>query len=163
MSDNVKWIVPALLGALFAAVVQVTSKAVLNAKLIDAAALNLIRAVVMAATFAVVVAYGTAAAQRDGTGLTWAKTTDPAMLKSLAIALFSGGAAAASWYFGYRALQLSDVSKTYSLDKLSLVFGVLLAMVLFRERPNTWNWAGILMMLVGAYLVTIPKTSIGAK
>ena len=157
MVDNWKWILPALLGAIFAAVVQVTSKSVLNAKQLDAATLNLIRALVMAATFAAVVTFGTSDGDRNGKGLTYAWSTDPAMIRSLGISLVSGLAAAASWYFGYRALQLSDVSKTYSLDKLSLVFGVLLAMLIFRERPTGWNWAGILLMILGAYLVTIPK------
>lgn len=159
MPDNTKWIGLALLGALFAAIVQVTSKAALNAKQFDPATLNLIRAVVMTIAFVTLVGYGHFAGDsRDaGTTLTTSKLGDPAMLKAIGIGVLSGVAASASWYFGYRAVALADVSKTYPLDHLSVVIGVVLAALLFRERPGGWNWAGIALMVIGACLVTLPK------
>lgn len=157
MTDNTKWIALALLGALFAAVVQITSKAALNYKLFDAATLNLLRACVMAVAFATLLGTELATHQRDTSSLAWSSLTATPMLKALAIALLSGLAAAASWYFGYRALALADVSKTYPIDKLSVVLGVLLAVLILGERPSSWNWTGIALMVIGAYLVTLPK------
>lgn len=157
MTDNTKWIALALLGAVFAAVVQITSKAALNYKQFDPATLNWMRAIVMAVAFSLLLGTEFAAGTRDGSALTWANVTTSPMLKAGAIALLSGLAAAASWYFGYKALALADVSKTYPLDKLSVAIGVLLAVAIFRERPTGWNWSGILLMILGAYLVTLPK------
>ena len=157
MTDNTKWITLALLGALFAAVVQVTSKAALNAKIFDAATLNFIRAIVMSLAFAGVLGVELHAGRRDASTLLAAPLTEWRTGRALGIALLSGLAAAASWYFGYKALQLTDVSKTYPIDKLSVVLGVLLAVLVFGERPSSWNWTGIALMVAGAYLVTLPK------
>lgn len=157
MTDNTKWIALALLGALFAAIVQVTSKAALNAKIFDAATLNLLRAAVMVAAFATLIGYELARGTRGAETLLAQPIDTWATQRALGIALLSGLAASASWYFGYRALQLADVSKTYPLDKLSVGFAVALAFVIFRERPTAWNWTGIAVMVVGAYLVTLPK------
>ena len=71
--------------------------------------------------------------------------------------MVSGLATSLSWFFGYKALKLVGVSKSYPIDKLSVVIGVLLAVWLFGERPNGWNWGGIGLMVLGAALVTIPK------
>jgi transporter family protein len=157
MTDNTRWIVLALLGALFAAIVQVTSKAALNAKIFDAATLNLIRAGVMLLSFAILIGYELARGQRAVDTMMAQPIGNWATQRAYGIALLSGLAASASWYFGYRALQLADVSKTYPLDKLSVAIGVVLAFFIFGERPTGWNWAGIGLMLAGAYLVTLPK------
>ena len=157
MADNTKWIALALLGAFFAAIVQVTSKAALNAKVFDAATLNLLRASVMVAAFVGVIGYELYTGHRAATTLLAEPISSWTTQRALAIALCSGLAAAASWYFGYRALQLADVSKTYPIDKLSVAMGVILAVPIFKERPTSWNWTGIALMVFGAYLVTLPK------
>ena len=157
MADNTKWITLALLGAFFAAIVQITSKAALNAKVFDAATLNLIRAVVMVFAFVGILTFELARGNRDPASLLSSPINEWTTQRALGIALLSGLAAAASWYFGYRALQLADVSKTYPIDKLSVAFGVMLAVLIFHERPTSWNWTGIVLMIAGAYLITLPK------
>lgn len=157
MSDNMRWIVLALLGALFAAVVQVSSKAALNAKVFDAATLNLMRAIVMVVAFVGVIGFEVFLGRRGMDTVFSGSLAEWPTQRAVLLALFSGLAAAASWYFGYKALQLADVSQTYPLDKLSVGIGVVLALIFFHERPSAWNWSGIVVMLVGAYLVTLPR------
>lgn len=66
----------------------------------------------------------------------------------------SGLATGASWLCYYRALQLGPASKVAPLDKLSVVF-VLIFAVLFLKETLTWKtWLGGLMIGSGALLLT---------
>lgn len=153
MTDNTRWIVYALLGALFAAIVQVTSKKAFNITKIDTATVNLIRIVVAMVFFAAVIGYETwVEKSRQLVG-----TIDRPMKIALAWVFASGIAASLSWHYGYKALKLAGVSQTYPLDKLSVAVGVVLAVIFFGERPNGWNWTGIALMVLGAYFVMVPK------
>jgi transporter family protein len=155
MTDNTRWIVYALLGAFFAAVVQITSKKAFKAVEIDSATVNLIRAFVMSCFFAIVIGYEVWIAKaRELVG-----TIDRPMKIALAWVFGSGIAASLSWFYGYKALKLAGVSQTYPIDKLSVALGVILAVIFLQERPSAWNWTGIVIMVAGAYLVTIPKGS----
>ena len=58
-----------------------------------------------------------------------------------------------SWTFGYQALQLSNVVKAGTVDKLSVVFAILLAILFLKERPSALNWAGVGLVLVGVYCI----------
>ena len=75
---------------------------------------------------------------------------------AVVLIVLAGLAAAASWLCGYRALQLTTVSNAYPLDKLSVVFAVLLAALFLGDRPSLTHWVGIATILLGAYLVTRP-------
>jgi transporter family protein len=46
-----------------------------------------------------------------------------------------------------------DVSRVSPIDKLSMPLSILLAVLFLHERPSAVNWAGIALMVVGAYLV----------
>lgn len=157
MPDATRWIIYAVLGAFFAAVVQVTSKPPVDQ--LGSTAVNLTRAVVMTLFFVGVLAYeflrpawAIPPIGAEGSG---AKLSKPALY---AIAAASGIAASLSWFCGYRALQLSAVSKSYPIDKLSVAFGVILAVIFLGERPSATNYAGIGLMIVGAYLVTLKSS-----
>lgn len=153
MTDNTRWIVYALLGALFAALVQITSKKAFNVSKIDTATVNLIRIGVAMAFFAAVIGYETwVEKSRQLVGV-----VDRPMRIALAWVVASGIAASLSWHYGYKALKLATVSQTYPLDKLSVAIGVILAVIFLGERPGGWNWAGIALMVVGAYFVMVPK------
>lgn len=155
MTDNSRWIVYALLGALFAALVQITTKKALKVSEMDTATINVIRAVIMSLFFTAVIAYEVWISKaRELVG-----AIDSSKRVALVWVFGSGLAASLSWFYGYKALKLSDVSKTYPLDKLSIVFAIILAVFFLGERPSGWNWAGIIVMILGAYLVTIPKGS----
>ncbi len=71
--------------------------------------------------------------------------------------ILSGVAGGLSWIFAFRALKLADVSQIAPIDKLSMPLGILLAVVLLRERPSLINWAGIFLIAGGAYLATWPR------
>ena len=157
------WIVYAILGAMFAAVVQVLSKPAVDR--LGGNPVNLLRAVVLVLFFAGVVAVEAylrvrgstpdSDATRPATGAIDRLMQDGKGFAML-LAVGSGVAAGLSWLFGYKALKLSEVSKSYPLDKLSVVFGEILAMLFLGDRPTVANYAGIALMIGGAYLVTRP-------
>lgn len=150
------WIVYALLGALFAGVVQVMSKPAGDR--IGPNPINFIRAVVMFLFFAGVLVYMRLSTHKlitpklDEHGH---NVSGISLRTALLLAIGGGVASSLSWLFGYQALRLSAVANSYSLDKLSLVFGVILAIVFLGERPSVPNYIGIVLMTGGAYLVTL--------
>ena len=73
--------------------------------------------------------------------------------RSLWFLLFSGLATAASWLAYFRALKLGDVSQVAPIDKLSVVFIVILGVLFLGEKFTIANWLGIALMLLGAFLV----------
>ena len=72
-----------------------------------------------------------------------------------AMIVLSGVAGGLSWIFVFRAIALADVSKVAPIDKLSLPLGILLAVIVLRERPTLINWLGIVMITAGAYLAVM--------
>jgi transporter family protein len=69
--------------------------------------------------------------------------------------VLSGLAGAASWIFGFRAIQLIGVAKTAPIDKLSVPLAVVLAVAFLGERPSKINWLGVGLITVGAYLAAV--------
>ena len=144
MSDTLRWVVFAVLGAFFAAVVQLTTKPALEK--LEVASANLIRAAVMILVFIAAVVWG-----REWTTL---REAGP---RPLLLVAASGVAAGLSGLCGYRALKLASISQSYPLDKTSVVFAVILAYLLLGDRPSGWNWLGITLILGGAFLVALPR------
>jgi len=68
--------------------------------------------------------------------------------------LLSGLATAASWLAYFRALKLGDASQVAPVDKLSVVFIVILGVLFLGEKFSLANWLGIVLMLLGALLVS---------
>jgi bacterial/archaeal transporter family protein len=144
MMEHYGWIIYALLGAAFAAVVNVLTKKALGAS--DSSVAVSIQALLMLLTVA------TVATIQKG----WAKLPDMPRWAMGLVAL-SGVAAGMSWLCGYKALQISKVANTAPLDKLSMPLAVVLAMIFLHERPTGMNWLGIALMLVGAFFVAQSK------
>jgi transporter family protein len=71
-------------------------------------------------------------------------------------AALAGVVGALSWLFMFKALSLAPpnqaVARVTPIDRMSLVVGVLLAVIFLRERPTTTNWLGIALMTIGAVL-----------
>ncbi|HEX8325038.1 MAG TPA: EamA family transporter [Tepidisphaeraceae bacterium] len=135
-----RWLIFALLGAVFAAIVNVLSKKALART--DATLAITLQSLLMLTTLAILTtAFGG-----------WSKLGDTPKW-ALGLLVLSGIAAGMSWFFGYQALQMTDVSKATTVDRLSLLFAVLLAVVFLRERPSALNWTGIALMLIGAVCV----------
>jgi transporter family protein len=83
----------------------------------------------------------------------WPKTESIPQKAFIGIIL-SGAAGATSWLFYFRAIQLGQVSKVAPIDKLSMPFAVLLAVLILGDRPSGWNWAGVALIVAGGYLAS---------
>ena len=67
--------------------------------------------------------------------------------------VFSGIATGLSWLFYFKALSMAEASRVAPLDKLSLAFTVLLAVMFLRETPNWKVLLGVGLILVGTFCV----------
>ncbi|NHT77798.1 EamA family transporter [Rhizobiaceae bacterium CRRU44] len=67
--------------------------------------------------------------------------------------ILSGFATGASWICYFRALKLGDAPRVAPVDKLSVVFVAVIAVVFLGERLSVPNWIGVIMIAVGAVLV----------
>lgn len=75
-------------------------------------------------------------------------------MRSIGLLLLSGIATGVSWLAYFRALQLAPAAWVAPIDKLSLPFTILLALLVLKE-PVTWQGAlGVALMTVGA-LITL--------
>lgn len=128
------WKLYAVLSALFAALTAIFAK--LGVKDIDSDIATAIRtAIVLALTWSIVLVSGKIQAIMSIGSGTWI------------FLILSGIATGLSWLFYFKALQTGDVSKVAPLDKLSVVFTIILAMIILKE-PLT------LKVAIGAALIT---------
>ncbi|MBB2696608.1 EamA family transporter [Rhizobium phaseoli] len=67
--------------------------------------------------------------------------------------VLSGLATGASWICYFRALKLGDAARVAPIDKLSVVFVAVFAVLFLGERLTLPNWLGIIMIAGGAVLV----------
>jgi transporter family protein len=77
---------------------------------------------------------------------------------SVTMVVLAGVAGGLSWIFGFRALQIAEVSQVSPIDKLSVPIAVLLSVILLKDRPSGTNWLGIALIVIGAYLTSVPRT-----
>lgn len=135
------WIILALLSALFAALVAIFGKLGLGG--IDTTLATTIRSIIMAAALTIfAVSLGKFDLSRvDGKAL-------------LTIAL-SGLAGALSWLFYFAALKTGPAPAVAALDRLSIVFVLILA-ILFLGEALTWKTGlGALLIMSGAILFAV--------
>jgi len=71
--------------------------------------------------------------------------------------VLSGVAGAVSWLFYFRAIQLGHVSQVAPIDKLSMPFAVVLAVLILGDRPSGLNWLGVILIVTGGYLASLSK------
>jgi transporter family protein len=134
------WWVWALLSAVFAGLTAVLAKigvAHVNSHLATA----LRTSVVVVFTWAIAIA----AAPRGATASLDRRTC--------AYLAFSGVATGLSWLCYFRALQLGEVSRVAPIDKLSVVFALVLAAAVLRERVGWHQWAGCGLIVAGAMVL----------
>ena len=67
----------------------------------------------------------------------------------------SGIATGLSWVCYFRALQLGPASRVAPVDKLSVVFAILFALVFLHERLGWVQWTGAALTVVGAILLAV--------
>lgn len=138
------WLIYALLSAIAASAVAILGK--IGLQHLDANTATAIRAVVMA-----VFLVGVVIVQ----GKLQLVQTFMADKKALFIIILSGIAGALSWLFYFMAIKVGNVSQVAPIDKLSVVFAVVFAVILFGEKISLWGGIGVAMIAIGAILVAL--------
>jgi transporter family protein len=75
--------------------------------------------------------------------------------KTLIFLILSALATGASWLCYYRALQLGPASKVAPVDKLGVVFAMVLAFVFLGEKTEFKTVIGGLMIMAGALIIAL--------
>lgn len=135
------WILYAILGALFAALVAIFGK--IGIKNVDSNLAVAIRTIII-----VLFAWSIVFIQGNGGDIFKISKT------SYIFIILSAIATGLSWLFYYKALQLGDASRVASIDKLSLAITIILAFIFLSEKPTTGNITGGILVTAGV-LATI--------
>jgi bacterial/archaeal transporter family protein len=138
------WLVYALLSAITAACVAILGK--IGLQHLDANTATAIRAIVMAVFLVGVVVV------QGKLNLISTFFNDK---KALLIIALSGVAGALSWLFYFMAIKEGKVSQVAPIDKLSVVFAVIFAVVIFGEKISFLSAIGVAMIAAGAVLVAL--------
>jgi len=134
------WIGYALLSAVFAAAVGILGK--IGLKDVDSTLATTIRSVVMA-----VFLLGAATMLQK---FSLIKTVSS---NTLTFIVFSGIAGALSWLFYFLALKHGPASGVAALDRLSVVFVVILAALFLGEALTLKSGMGLVFLVIGALLI----------
>jgi len=136
------WLVWSLLSAIFAAFTAILAKKGVAG--VDANLATAVRtSVVVTFTWLLALATRSAAPFQHFTAKTW-----------LFLAL-SGVATGLSWLCYFHALQLGEASRVAPIDKLSVVFVILLAIVFLGEKLTWGKGVGVLLIAAGAIAIAL--------
>jgi len=138
------WLLFALLSALTAALVAIFGKIGLEG--VDSTVATTVRALIMLAVL-VIVLFATNKAGEVTTVLTNSRT--------LMFIALSGVSGALSWLFYFFALKVGEASRIAPIDRLSIVFVVILAFLVLGEKVSLKTALGTGLMAVGAILVAL--------
>lgn len=138
------WLIFALLSAISAAFVSIFDKIGLSG--LDSSTATAVRAIIMAIFLVCVMA-----AEGHMADL----STVFADRKALLFIALSGIAGATSWLFYFMALKTGNVSQVAPIDKLSVVFAVLLAATLFHEKVSLIHTVAITLIAAGGLILAI--------
>ncbi len=136
------WVLYAITGAVFAALTSIFAK--IGIKNVDSNLATAIRTVAV-----IIVAWGIVFL----TGKT--KEIPDITQKGWIFLILSGVSTGLSWLFFYRALQLGDVSKVITLDKLSIVITIVLSFIILKEAVSAKIIAGIILITAGTLLMCL--------
>lgn len=136
----IMWKIYVLLSALFAALTAIFAK--IGVKDIDSNLATAIRTtVILFLTWGIVAFSGHFSEVRTIPKYTWV------------FLILSGLATGLSWLFYFKALQLGDVSRVQPIDKLSVVFTILLAFLILKEPLSPKVIVGGLLITAGAMVM----------
>lgn len=136
------WKYYALLSAFFAALTAIFAK--IGVRGTDSNLATAIRAVVILLIAAGTVAFGGKISEIGSlSARTWI------------FLILSGAATGLSWLFYFRALQLGDASRVAPVDKLSVVFTILLAFVFLREPVSLRVILGGALIFAGSLVLLL--------
>lgn len=136
------WMILALLSAVFAALTSILAK--VGIQNVDSTLATAVRTlVVVAMSWMMVFITNTQG------GITEISR------KSWIFLILSGLATGASWLCYYKAIQLGDVSKVVPIDKLSVIFTLVLAFVFLHEKFNAKSIIGCILIGAGTLLMAL--------
>lgn len=136
------WMILALLSAVFAALTSILAK--VGIQNVDSTLATAVRTlVVVAMSWMMVFITNTQG------GITEISR------KSWIFLILSGLATGASWLCYYKAIQLGDVSKVVPIDKLSVIFTLVLAFVFLHEKFNARSIIGCILIGAGTLLMAL--------
>ncbi|OPZ77321.1 MAG: EamA-like transporter family protein [Alphaproteobacteria bacterium ADurb.Bin438] len=144
MVEKYLWLVYALLAAVSAALVAIFGK--IGLKGIDSNAATAIRGVIMALFLCGVVV------AQNKTGLVNEIMTN---YKALTFICLSGIAGALSWIFYFLALKHGEVSKVAPVDKLSVVFAIVIAVLFLGEKLSWIAGVGAVLLTTGVVMLAL--------
>ena len=136
------WLILALLSALFAALTSILAKVGIDG--VDSNLATAVRTVVV-----VMMAWGMVFLTNAQSGLSAISR------KSWLFLILSGLATGASWLCYYKALQIGEASKVVPVDKLSVVFTLILAFVFLHEQFTIKSVLGCLLIGTGTLLMVL--------
>lgn len=136
------WFVFALLSAIFAALTSILAKIGIDG--VNSNLATAIRTVIV-----VIMSWGMVFLTHAQSGITEISK------KSWLFLILSGLATGASWLCYYRALQMGEASKVVPIDKLSVVFTLVLAFVFLHEEFTIKSLAGCILIGVGAVIMVL--------
>jgi transporter family protein len=76
---------------------------------------------------------------------------------SMVFLILSGIATGVSWLLYFRALQIGTATHVAPIDKLSLVFTIILAVIFLKEKISIQIMIGTVLMSLGAILIALAK------
>ena len=136
------WFILALLSAVFAAITSILAKVG-----IEGVSSNLATAirtlVVLAMAWLMVFVTNTQSGITDISRKSWI------------FLILSGLATGASWLCYYKALQMGEASKVVPIDKLSIVFTIVLAYFFLHEQVDAKSVFGCLLIVAGTLLMVL--------
>lgn len=138
------WLILALLSAVFASLVTIFGKIGLQG--IDVSAATALRAIIMGA-FLTIVAF-----LRGKLGLVSSIYENKTAFTYI---ILSGVAGALSWLFSFWALKFGKVSQVTPVDRLSVVFAIIFAVLFLDEKLSLIGGVGVLFITAGVIMVAM--------
>ena len=136
------WMVLALLSAVFAALVSILAK--IGIEGVNSNLATAIRTVVV-----VIMSWGMVFLTNAQGGISSISQ------KSWIFLILSGLATGASWLCYYKALQIGEASKVVPIDKLSIIFTIVLAVLLLHETVTTKAMVGCAFIAMGTLMMVL--------
>ncbi|MBQ5673186.1 MAG: EamA family transporter [Phascolarctobacterium sp.] len=136
------WMVLALLSAVFAALVSILAK--IGIEGVNSNLATAIRTVVV-----VIMSWGMVFLTNAQGGISSISQ------KSWIFLILSGLATGASWLCYYKALQIGEASKVVPIDKLSIIFTIVLAVLVLHETVTTKAMVGCAFIAMGTLMMVL--------
>ena len=136
------WIILALLSAVFAALVSILAK--IGIEGVNSNLATAIRTVVV-----VIMSWGMVFLTGAQGGISSISQ------KSWIFLILSGLATGASWLCYYKALQIGEASKVVPIDKLSIIFTIVLAVLVLHETVTTKAIVGCAFIAMGTLMMVL--------